>query len=113
MLALAKPVKPLPFVRSKDSRFPAQREACFVQNATLKFARKSCQFIKVHIGSVENFPVASCFARFKFLHSLQVIFQFINTTSVLRIGKFFGGELIIFRFFQGCPLPASSDERSI
>ena len=57
MLALAKPVvmKPSPFVRPKDSRFPAQRQACFVQNTTLKFARKSRQFMKVPIGSAEKF----------------------------------------------------------
>ena len=55
MLALAKPVKLSLFVRPKDSRFPAQRQACFVQNATPKFARKSRQFMKVHIGSDEEF----------------------------------------------------------
>ena len=111
MLALANPVKPSPFVRPKDSRFPAQRRACFVQNTTLKFARKSRQFMKVHIGSDEKFSSASSFARFKFLHSLQVIFQFKHNFCP-RVGKFFGRELIIFRFSQGCPLPASSDERS-
>ena len=55
MLALAKPVKPSPFVRPKDSRFPDQRQAFFVQNTTLKFARKSRQFMKVDIGSDEKF----------------------------------------------------------
>ena len=97
MLALAKPVKSSPFVRPKDSGFPAQRQECFVQNTTLKFGRKSRQFMKVHIGSDEKIS-NGFFARFEFLHSLQVIFQFINTTSVLGIGKFFGGELSFFGF---------------
>ena len=78
MLPLAKPVKPSPFVRSKDSRFPDQRQACFVQNTTLKFDRKSRQFRKVHIGSDEKFS-SGFFARSEFLHSFQVIFQFINS----------------------------------
>ena len=97
MLALAKRVKHSPFVRPKNSGFPAQRQACFVQNTTLKFGRKSRQFMKVHIGSDEKFS-SGFFGRFEFLHSLQVIFQFINTTSVLGIGKFFGGELLFFGF---------------
>ena len=97
MLALYKPVKPSPFVRPKESRFPAQCQAGFVQNIALKFGGKSCQCMKVHIGSDEKFP-SGFFARFEFLHSLQVIFQFINTTSVLGIGKFFGGELSFFSF---------------
>ena len=50
------------------------------------------------------------FARFEFLHSLQVVFQFINTSSVLGIGKFVRRRTFIFRFFQTCPLPASSHE---
>ena len=107
MLALAKPVKPSPFVRPKDSRFPAQRQACFVKNTTLKFARKSRQFMKVHIGSDEKFS-SGFFARFEFLHSLQVIFQFINTTSVLGIGKFFGGELSFFGFSRVVPFPPAA-----
>ena len=65
--------------------------------------------MKVHIGSDEKFS-CGLFARFEFLHSLQVVFQFINTTSVLRIGKFVRRRAFIFRFFQSCPLPASSDE---
>ena len=100
MLTLAKPVKPLPFVRPKDSRFPAQRQACFVQNTTLKFARKSRQFMKAHIGSEEKFS-SGFLSRFEFLHSPQVIFQFINTTSVLGIGKFFGGELSLLMRSSG------------
>ena len=94
-------MKPSPFVRPKDSRFPAQRQACFVQNTTLKFARKSRLFVKVHIGSDENVS-SGFFARSEFLHSLQVIFQFINTTSVLGIGKFFG-ELSFFGFSRVVP----------
>ena len=74
MLALAKPVKPSPFVRPKDSRFPAQRQAFFVQNTTLKFARKSRQFMKVHIGSEEKFSSGffglSFFIYFKLFSSL-------------------------------------------
>ena len=73
ILALAKPVKPSPFVRPKDSRFHAQRQAYFVQNSTLKFARKSRQFMKVHLGSDEKFS-SGFFARFEFLHSLQAVF---------------------------------------
>ena len=65
--------------------------------------------MKVHIGSDEKFS-SGFFARFEFLRSLQVVFQFINTTSVLGIGKFFRRRAFIFRFFQSCPLPASSDE---
>ena len=103
MLALAKPVKPSPFVRPKDSRFPVQRQACFVQNTTLKFARKSRQFMKVHIGSDEKFS-SGFFARSEFLHSPQIIFQFGNTTSVLGIGKFFG-ELSFFGFSRVVPFP--------
>ena len=41
-----------------QGRFPAQRRACFVQNTTLKFTRKSRQFMKVHIGSDEKFSSA-------------------------------------------------------
>ena len=76
ILALAKPVKPSPFVGPKDSRFPARRHAHLVQNTTLKFARKSCQFIKVHIGSDEKFssgaslPGLSFFNHFKLFSSL-------------------------------------------
>ena len=107
MLALAKPVKPSPFVRPKDSRFPAQRQACFVQNTTLKFARKSRQFMKVHqIGSDEKCS-SGFFARSEFLHSLQVIFQFIKTTSFLGIGKFFG-ELSFFGFSRVVPCPPAA-----
>ena len=107
MLALAKPVKRSPFVKPKDSRFPAERQACFVQNTALKFARKSSQFMKVQIGSEEKF--SSCFfARFEFLHSFQVIFQFINTTSVLGIGKFFDGELSFFGFSRVVPFPPAA-----
>ena len=106
MLALAKPVKPSPFVRPKHSRFPAQRQAYFVQNTTLKFARKSRQFMKVHVGSDENFS-SGFFARSEFLHSLQVISQFINTTSVLGIGKFFG-ELSFFGFSRVVPFPPAA-----
>ena len=36
--------------------------------------------MKVHIGPDEKFSIG-LFARFEFLHSLQVVFQFINTTS--------------------------------
>ena len=100
MLALAKPVKPSPFVRPKDSRFP-------VQNTILKFARKSRQFMKVHIGSDEKFS-GGFFARFEFLHSLQVIFQFINTTSVLGIGKFFRGQLSFFGFSRVVSFPPAA-----
>ena len=107
MLALAKPVKPSPFVRPRDSRFPAQRQAYFVQNATLKFARKSRQFMKVHIGSDEKFS-SGFFARFQFLHSFQVIFQFINTTSVLGNGKFFGGKLSFFGFSRVVAFPPAA-----
>ena len=46
----------------------------------------------VHIGSDEKFS-SGLFVQFEFLHSLQVVFQFINTTSL-----------------QSCPLPTSSDE---
>ena len=53
--------------------------------------------MQVHIGSDEIFS-SGFFARFEFLHSFQVIFQFLNTTSVLGIGKFFGGELSFFGF---------------
>ena len=102
MLSLAKPANPSPFVRLKDSRFPAQHQACFVQKTTLKFARKSRQFMKVHIGSDKKFS-SGFFAQFEFLHSLQVIFQFINTTSVLGIGKFFCGELSFFGFSRVVP----------
>ena len=106
MLALAKPVKLSPFVRPKNSRFPAQRQACFVQNTTLKFARKSRQFMKIQIGSDEKFS-SGFFARSEFLHSLQVIFQFINTTSFLGIGKFFG-EISFFGFSRVAPFPPAA-----
>ena len=106
MLALTKPVKPSPFVMPKDSRFPAQHQACFIQNTTLMFARKSRQFMKVHIGSDEKFS-SGFFARSEFLHSLQVIFQFINTTSFLRIGKFLG-ELSFFGFSRVVPFPPAA-----
>ena len=79
ILALAKSVKPSPFVRSKDWRFPAERPAYFVQNTALKSARKSRQFMKVHVGSDEKFSTFFRFAWFEFFHSLQVVFQFINT----------------------------------
>ena len=112
MLAPAKPVKPSPFVRPKDSRFPTQRQACFAQNTTLKFVRKSRQFMKVHIGSDEKFS-SGFFARFEFLHTLQVIFQFINTLLLSSGSASFSAASFYFSaFFQGCPLPASSDERS-
>ena len=65
--------------------------------------------VDLHVGSDEKFSLVF-FARFKFLHSLQVVFQFISTTSVLGIGKFVRRRTFIFRFFQSCPLPASSDE---
>ena len=77
ILALAKPVKHSLFVRPKDSIFPAhhaQRQAYFVQNTTLKFARKSRQFMKVHVGSDEKFS-SGLFARLEFLHSLLVVFD--------------------------------------
>ena len=76
ILAFAKPGKPSPFVRPKDSRFPAQRQAYFVQNTTLKFARKGRQFINVHISSDEKFlsgaslPGLSFFSHFKLFSSL-------------------------------------------
>ena len=64
--------------------------------------------MKVHIGSDEKFPVG-LFARFEFLHSLQVVFQFINTTSVLGIGKFFRRRAFIFRVFpQLSPFPLAA-----
>ena len=68
--------------------------------------------MKVHIGSNEKFS-SGFFARSEFLHSLQVILQFINTTSVFGIGKFFG-ELSLFGFSRVAqsPLPASSDGRT-
>ena len=58
--------------------------------------------MKVHIGSDEKFSSGS-FAWLEFLHSLQVVFQFINTTSVLGIGKFFGGELSFSVFSELSP----------
>ena len=77
ILALTKPVKPSPFGRPKDSRFCAQRQACFVHNTTLKFARKSRQFIEGTYTEVlrKNFPVASLpglsfFIHFKLFSSL-------------------------------------------
>ena len=65
--------------------------------------------MKVHIGSDEKFS-SGLFARLEFLNSLHVVFQFINTASVLGIGKFVRRRAFIFHFFQSCPLPASSDE---
>ena len=65
--------------------------------------------MKVHIASDEKFS-SGLFALLEFLHSLQVVFQFINTAYVLGIGKFVRRRAFIFRFFQSCPLPASSDE---
>ena len=62
--------------------------------------------MKVHIGSDEKFS-SGFFARSEFLHSLQVIFQFINTTSVLEIGKFFG-ELSFFGFSRVVPFPPAA-----
>ena len=99
MLAPAKPVKPSPFVRPKDSRFPAQRQACFAQNTTLKFARKSRQFMKVHIGSDEKFS-SGFFARFEFLHTLQVIFQFINTLLLSSGSASFSAASFYFSVFS-------------
>ena len=77
ILALAKPVKPSPFVRPKvpfSLLIDAQRQAYFVQNTTLKFVRKSHQFMKVHVGSDEKFS-SGLFAPLEFLHSLQVVFD--------------------------------------
>ena len=76
-------------------------------DSPLKFARKSRQFKKVHRGSNEKFS-SGFFARFEFLHSLQVIFQFINITSALGIGKFFGGELSVFGFSRIVPFPPAA-----
>ena len=56
--------------------------------------------MKVNIGSDEKFS-SGFLARFEFLYSPQVIFQFINTTSVLRIGKFFGGKLSLLMHGSG------------
>ena len=65
--------------------------------------------MKVHIGSDEKFSSRS-FARSEFLHSLQVIFQFVNITSVLGIGKFFG-ELSFFGFSRVVPFrPAAMND---
>ena len=77
ILALAKPVKPSPFVWPKvpfSLLIDAQRQAYFVQNTTLKFVRKSHQFMKVHVGSDEKFS-SGLFAQLEFLHSLQVVFD--------------------------------------
>ena len=63
--------------------------------------------MKVHIAFDEKFS-SGFFARFEFLHSLQVIFQFINTTSVLGIGKFFGSELSFFGFSRVVPFPPAA-----
>ena len=64
--------------------------------------------MKVHIGSDEKF-FSGFFARFEFLHSLQVVFQFINTTSVLGIGKFVRRQTFIFRgFSRVVPFPPAA-----
>ena len=61
----------------------AQRQGYFVQNTTLKLARKSRQFMRVHISSDEKFS-SGLFARLEFLHSLQVVFQFIKHSFCAR-----------------------------
>ena len=105
MLALSKSVKPSPSVRPNDSRFPARSQACFAQNTTLKFARKSRQFMKVHISSDEKF-FSGFFARSEFLHLLQVIFHFINTMSVLGSASFSVGF-----HFSVCPVLSPSRQQ--
>ena len=98
ILALAKPVKPTPFVRPKDSdSLPAS--SIFCSNAALTFARKSRQFMKEHVDSDEKFS-SGFFARFEFLHSLQVV-QFRSLqTQVLCPGSasLFGSDLSFFVF---------------
>ena len=69
--------------------------------------KSTLQFMKVHIGSDEKFS-SGFFARFEFLHSLQVIFQFINTPSFLGNGKFFGGKLSFFGFSRVFPFPPAA-----
>ena len=60
--------------------------------------------MKVHVGSDEKASTFFRLARFEFLHSLQVVFQFINTTSVLGIrASLFGGELSSFGFSRVVP----------
>ena len=63
--------------------------------------------MKVHIGSDEKFS-SGLFARFEFLHSLQVVLQFINTTSVLGSASFSGGELSFFGFSRVVPFPPAA-----
>ena len=71
-----------------------RRPAYFVRKTTSSSLAKSQQHMKVHVGSDEIFS-SFFFARsFEslFIHLLLTkrchIFQFINTTSVLAIGKF-------------------------
>ena len=112
ILALAKPVKPSPFVRPKDSIFPAHRcsaSSIFCSDTTLKFARKSRQFMKVHIAFDEKFS-SGLLARLEFLHTLQVVFQFIKHSFCARDRQVCSVASFHFSFFQSCPLPASSDE---
>ena len=54
--------------------------------------------MKIHIASEEKFS-SGFFVRFEFLHSLQVVFQFINTASVLGIVKFFSAASFHFSVF--------------
>ena len=61
----------------------------------------------LHVGSDENFSIV-LFVRFEFLHSLQVVFQFINTTSVLGVGKFARHRTFIFRFSRVVPFPPAA-----
>ena len=106
MLALAKPVKPSPFVTPKDCRFPAERPAYFVQKTTLKSARKSRQFMKVHVGSEEKFSTFFRFARFEFFHSLQVVVQFININRNQQVCSAANFHLSVFS--RVVPFPSAA-----
>ena len=77
-----------------------------------KILVKASQFMKVHIASDEKFS-SGLFARKEFLRSLQVVFQFIKHSFCARDRQVCSAvrrRAFIFRFFQSCPLPASSDE---
>ena len=110
ILALAKPVKPTPFVRPKDSdSLPAS--SIFCSNAALTFARKSRQFMKEHVDSDEKFS-SGFSARFEFLriHSLQFV-QFCSLqTQVLCPGSasLFSSDLSFFVFSRVVPFPPAA-----
>ena len=65
--------------------------------------------MKVHVASDEKFSSGS-FAWLEFLHSLQVVFQFIKHSFCAWDRQVCLAASFHFSFFQSCPLPASSDE---